>query len=502
MNKILRAWLPYCIVLGCLLPFINKDIHMDDANFLRLAEGAQMDAWRPHDVMINWAGTTERAFDVLSNPPGIAWLLAPVSDQPLWLMHLWMWPWMVLALWGMRRLGDQFVGNGEAAMLVLGLSPLVFLSAQGFTPDIPLLACTTAGLGGFSTRRRSSWAFALLAGCGVLFRYSGLCVLPLVILMGVLNKKWISALFCLLPLGFLMVHDVLAYGEVHWVAMGAFQSVSNTPKEVFLKGVALLAMLGGVGLMPFLAWSKRAPWALGIGGALGALGATVCALDPISSVAVVLFCASGALAFSRLGFSTKEDLVVSAWAVGGAVFLISLRFAAARYWVPFLPAFVLAALRVAPSARRVSWAIATSAVLAMGLSVDDQAFARAQRVGAEQVNRLGTPGSFSGHWGFQYHLEALGWTALEEGAATGPLHAVFLEGWPQEADPEQCRVEKGRFSVADRWWGPRTHSLNPTANLHANWLAGSPPQPSLLPWTFSNSPYVEVVLYTPCSESR
>jgi hypothetical protein len=499
MKKSVRAWLPYLIILGCLLPFLNKDIHIDDANFIRLAEGVQLDAWRPHDVMINWQGTTERAFDVLSNPPGVGWYLAPVIGKPLWVMHLWMWPWVILSLWGMRRLGEQIVGNGEAAMLALGLSPIVFLSAQGFTPDIPLLACTTAGLGGFYSSRRNSWAFALLAGCGVLFRYSGLCVLPLVLFVGFLNKKWFSALFCLLPLAFLMLHDFAAYGQIHWVAMSAFQSVSNTPQDVFLKGVGLLAMLGGLGLMPFLAWSKRAPWALSIGGSLGAVGAFLCGLDAVSTGLVLLFCASGALAFSRLGFSTEEDLVVSAWAVGGAVFLLSLRFAAARYWVPFMPAFVLAALRVAPSARRVSWALAGSAILALGLSVDDQAFARAQRVSAEQVNHYGQ-GSFAGHWGFQHHLEALGWKPLEEGASIDGLHAVFVEGWPQEANPEQCKKEEGRFSVADRWWGPRTHSLNGPANLHANWVATTPPQVSLLPWHFSNTPYVQIVLYRPCSE--
>ena len=78
--KTLRNWIPYLLVLGCLLPFLNKEIHIDDANFLRLAEGAReaslVDCLTqgvcvgPHDVHINWQGTTEPAFDVLSNPAG------------------------------------------------------------------------------------------------------------------------------------------------------------------------------------------------------------------------------------------------------------------------------------------------------------------------------------------------------------------------------------------------------------------------------------------------
>ena len=497
MTKTLRAWLPYLIVLGCLLPFLDKDVHIDDANFLRLAEGAQVDLWRPHDVLINWQGSTERAFDVLSNPPGVAWYLAPVTAKPIWFMHLWMWPWMLLALWGMRRLGERFVGDGEAAMLCLGLSPIVVLAAQGFTPDLPLLACTTAGIGGFLTSRRSSGAFALLAGCSVLFRYSGLCVVFMVLLAGLIYRKRLASLFSLLPLGLLLLHDWQAYGELHLLAMSEFQAVSNVPEAVFLKGAALLAMLGGVGLMPLFSWSKRAPWGLGIGAFFGALASVFCGMGLLSTLAVILFCSSGALAFTRLGFSSKDDLLVSAWAIGGALFLLSLRFAAARYWLPFLPAFVLAALRVAPSSRRLSLGLGLSVLLALGLSVDDRAFARAQRLAAEQVQRYGE-GSFSGHWGFQYHLEAGGWRSLEEGGPVEALHAVFLEGWPQEADPEQCLVERGRFSVADRWWGPRSHSLLGPANLHANWVATSPPENSLLPWTFSSEPYVQIVLYEAC----
>jgi hypothetical protein len=362
---------------------------------------------------------------------------------------------------------------------------------------LPLLACATAGIGGFLTSRRSSWAFALLAGCAVLFRYSGLCVIPLVLLAGLLYKKWFSALFCLIPLGLLLAHDWQAYGELHLLAMSEFQAVSNGPEEVFLKGVALLAMLGGVGLLPFLSWSGRAPWGLGIGAVLGALGAYLCGMGAGGTMAVILFSSSGALAFTRLGFTSKEDLLISTWAIGGAVFLLGLRFAAARYWLPFLPAFVLAALRVAPSSRRLGFALGLSVLLALGLSVDDRAFARAQRNAALQVNTYGE-GSFAGHWGFQYHMEALGWRPLEEGGPIDRLHAVFLQGWPQAPSADQCLLEKGRFTVADRFWGPRSHSFHPPANLHSNWLASDPPSPSLMPWSLSSEPYVEIALYEAC----
>ena len=86
----MNARLPMVLLTGLALPFVNKPVHVDDANFLAMAKAAAADPWRPHDFLINWGGQTERAFDVLSNPPGIALWLAPVVDQPVLWMHLWM----------------------------------------------------------------------------------------------------------------------------------------------------------------------------------------------------------------------------------------------------------------------------------------------------------------------------------------------------------------------------------------------------------------------------
>ncbi len=55
------------LVFGLVRPFLGKPVHVDDANFLRLAESAARDPW-PHDIQINWMGKTEGAFDALSNP--------------------------------------------------------------------------------------------------------------------------------------------------------------------------------------------------------------------------------------------------------------------------------------------------------------------------------------------------------------------------------------------------------------------------------------------------
>ena len=96
-------------------------------------------------------------------------------------------------------------------------------------------------------------------------------------------------------------------------------------------------------------------------------------------------------------------------------------------------------------------------------------------------------GSFAGHWGWQHHLEAAGWTALEEDGPAQPLHAEALAPWPQQHDPEQSCTLVQQWRAHDTFWGPRSHSVH--GNLHAFLVAGDPPVETYAPWAFSSDPY-------------
>ena len=153
------------LLIGLALPFVHKPVHVDDAISSRWHAPA-IDPWRPHAFAINWGGQTERAFDVLSNPPGIALWLAPVIDQPVLWMHLWMlpgcyWP------YGAHRLGQRVAGRPQAAALLIAGAPVAMLATHAFTPDLPLLALSLAGVAGLLDDRRSMrarWPAALCLG--------------------------------------------------------------------------------------------------------------------------------------------------------------------------------------------------------------------------------------------------------------------------------------------------------------------------------------------------
>ena len=495
----MRRLLPAALAFGLILPFLAKPVHIDDANFLVLARGAAADPWRPHAIEINWQGTTQTAFEVLSNPPGVGWWLAPVRGGPEWLLHAWMLPWLLLAAWGCARLGRAFTGREEQAAALMLSAPVVVLAAQALTPDLPLFACAVAGVGGFMTARGPAWPWALLAGCAALFRYSGICLAPLLIVAGLQRspRRAAEGAAALLPFGLLALHDLHAYGQVHFVAMAAFQDVDKSARDTGRKVVAALAMLGGLGLLPVLTARARAlPGAI-LGALAGAAAAWASDHSPAQAAPTVLFTAAGGAALALGRARQGADRLLMVWLLGGLFFLVNLRFTAARYWLPFLPAPILIALRAQPPARLVAAAVAVNALVALGVSVDDQAFARAQRDAARRVAAMGT-GSFAGHWGWQHYLEAAGWVALEDEGRPAALHAVSAAAWPQDVDEGACLAEVERFSMPDAWWGPRVHTAAGAANAHAYLVAGRPPVETYAPWTFAGDPYDEITVHRRC----
>lgn len=494
------------VVLATTWPSLTRPPHIDDANFLVLARGARLDFWRPHAIDINWQGTTERAFDVLSNPPGIGWWLAPVVDAPDVIRHMWMWPWLMLACWGAATLGRRFGAPAWATILLLCANPAALLAATAWTPDLPLYACALAGFGGLWTTRRP--AFAVLVGLAACFRYSGVALIPLAGLAPALQRDWRRAAYwtvlAALPTVGLFLHDLHAYGEWHIAAMSRFQSVSSGGRDVIRKLIAAVCMYGGALVLPLLATTRRALIGALVGGMLGGLGAGLSGLDGwTAGWTVVCGGAGGAALAGAARLRTHDERLLAAWLFGGLLFLLQLRFTAARYWLPFAAPGVLATLGQAGN-RQVWGAVGVTVVLAMALSIDDARLARAQRDLAQQVNHGTDPTSarvFSGHWGWQHHLEAAGWTAVEEDARLEPgtTWAVSAISWPQ-APAAGCFMKLSHHSAPSHRWLPRTHTYAIAANIHAHMMSARPPREVYAPFGFGSDPHdtVEVFRAVPC----
>jgi hypothetical protein len=241
-----------------------------------------------------------------------------------------------------------------------------------------------------------------------------------------------------------------------------------------------------------------------LGGALGLFVAEqaghVGPALPMTVLAVALGGATLAAALpSEPRAWTPELRFLLAWLALGLLFLLQLRFVAARYWVPFMAPVVLLSLSAAGARLRVT-ACGLTAVLALLLARSDLALARSHADLAARVGG-GEPGLVAGHWGWQHHMEAMGWVALEEDAAIPPgtRLATTLHTWPQAPGPS-CLHMLARAQAIPAPAGPTVHSIIGAANIHANWISTRPALPVYAPWAPSWGSSDEATLMVGCDD--
>ena len=479
---------------------LAKPVHIDEANFLALTSGD----WRqPHNIDINWQGQSQRAFDVLSNPPGIAWWLWPVRNQATWVMRLWMMPWVFGAVWGAIQLGKT-INNSLWPAVLLVVSPIFVLSIGGLMPDMPLLACLLIGWGGFLKRRQP--LFLLVLGCAVLFRYSALFFCLIFLISDVLKNKvdftiLSRTMLIFTPISVLFAFDLYSYGQIHFVHMIGFQTAHISLLDRFLQAPALLSMLaGGSGLLFF-------PRLLDSKGPLlcGVLVATVVVYFVPMSIGAGLWngfwIAVGLAGFvGVLHRSTPQSRMWSFWLVLGFFFLMGLRFSATRYWMPFYFIYLMLFVNQTPLAK-LKQGTAISIIISAFLFIDDFQFARSHYLGVQWANSKELKGAIAGHWGFQYYAETSGWISSEDDQPL-PQNIEFLlrssVAWPQEPIIECVNVIDSRTFPVLTAYLPHVHQPSMHANYHASAIYGQPPVRSFAPFGFGSDPYDELTLYQRC----
>ena len=184
------------------------------------------------------------------------------------------------------------------------------------------------------------------------------------------------------------------------------------------------------------------------------------------------------------------------WLLGGIAFLLALRFAAGRYWIPFIFPILLCLDR---QHRHVKVAISLSAILSLLLAWDDRGLANSHH----QLSRLlpEEKGLYAGHWGFQYYAEKQGWVALEDDAllSTDQRLAIVKHAWPQEPLNSCLLLE------LEQVWkytgvGIRVHSEEARANVHSQLISLGNIEPIEVysAWGIGFDPWEELRVYRVC----
>lgn len=477
LKWVLMFWIVLLFVLGM------KPIHLDEANFLMLTQG---DWWAPHSVMVNWEGVREPAFDVLSNPPGMAWWLWPVKTQSIWVMRLWILPWSLLFLWGMIRLIQIFRLPLEI-IIVIVVSPFFALSHNSLMPEMPLLACIACGWQGILSRKNLI-VWSLVLGFSSWFRYSGLSMIPLLMFWVFWHRPkygLISIVSCIFPTVLLIVHDWMAYGEWHFLHMISFQQEQQSWQGVVHKIGAILAMLGGGFALPIGKYRNLKEIRNIALLSCVVVGILYGVLPNISMWSGFWIWFGGLLLGQVLyiGYH-REKWWMLLWILGGIVFLLNLRFAATRYWGPFVIPVVLILAKDLVVSR---WWMGAWALISLHLVWDDAQLAQSHQVLADQVHQQCDLEQkyFSGHWGWQYALESYGWSIVDDDSKipNNVCYSYTDRTWPQEIN-NKCLVEDVVLiePYKNTILPIRVHTVEGQSNYHAFMISNVPVIPTYTPW--------------------
>jgi 4-amino-4-deoxy-L-arabinose transferase-like glycosyltransferase len=504
------------VFLAVQLPFLGQALVIDDGNFVDQALQILRDPTAPYSFTIHLDRPLD-FFSYFANPPGLAYYLAGgigLFGRSEVALHSLCLLFPGLAVLAMYALAREVTGHGLFAALLLLVTPAFLISSHTVMADVPaaafyLLAVWLYVRGVDEDRTTSLLLSGVAAGVAALLKYSGITVLPLMLLYALLRGRLrVATLSPLLIAAGLFGAWCLAshqiYGQVHVAAAFSLEATARNAVRRLVQGVAAVTGAGGATIFPplLLVWAIASSRALSRRGAWVAFAAAVAAflaaLPPydmrtlsydlpnrilggllfsagVAAVAFVLLCGLDALRGIRSSAAGTEKrqaaltLLLVAWFLGFLLIDSMVLFATPKYLVPALAPLLLLLIGASAPTRAAFAAVGrwqraailgSTAALALALSVVSAAQgADHRRFVTELVPELAAdrPAWFNGHWTVRYYAEHAGHRYLgpdltpDANPAPGDLVFVVLEAvWHRLPDPLIPRLElvETRFSPA------------------------------------------------------
>jgi 4-amino-4-deoxy-L-arabinose transferase-like glycosyltransferase len=441
--------------LVCLLPFIDKALHLDDPLFIWAARQMQTRWWDPYGFDVNWYGWSMPMFEVTKNPPLASAYLALVisifGESEVWLHVAFFVP-AIAAVLGTYSLAQRMSAYPFHAALALLATPVFLISSTTLMCDVLMLAfwiwAVVFWIRGLDTQRASLLALAgLLAGLSALTKYFGIALVPLLFAYTLARTKgrdwrWLSWL--IIPIAFAGIFEWATrafYGHgLLSEAFGYTQENRTASLSTFgIKGLAAISFAGGCCAIvlicaPLLARFRTWVW--------GILGAIVVALllwrfplvgNPSRQSLLgfaaqwSLFLLGGAavLALPIIEMKrrrTAESWLLLLWVLGTFGFCVFNWTINGRSILPMAPAVAILLLRRIEDQggvrRSFHWCVGTGMALSLVAAFADYRLAASARAAVKEIGeRVETSPKgviwFQGHWGFQYYAQANGWRPLD-----------------------------------------------------------------------------------------
>jgi len=424
--------LPWLLALWGFATFwnIDKPFHMDDTAYLEIAQWIAAHPLHPMAGEVNWGHDPEPIHHI-NQPHLYFYLMALVGRLAGWgevPQHLLQAGFALAAILLFHRLALKVAPACAlfvTALLALGPG---FVVNQNTMVEIPLLALVIGcywALIAYAPQRDAHRLLVagLFAAAAVLVKYTGIVLIPALLLDIALRRNWRQ-----LPLATLPLLALLLWSGFNWLDYGGIHILERPlaePGQTALLPALLdragtwLICLGAVMLpVAFLAADRRwRPAAFAIPLALAAAALWFVAMpDAAEALSLPLRALFGATGLAMLLLAIRADQpLLTWWAASAAGFVIVLApFMGTRHVLLSLaPLLLLLGHRFGASLSR-PWRIgnvalvgALGAMLAAGdgwaaASYRDAAF------GLRMVLPTEATVWFSGHWGWQWYARAAG----------------------------------------------------------------------------------------------
>lgn len=200
---------------------ICKPFQMDDGFHLEAAQNILKDPLRPMSGMIRWDYDEPTPMYVANQPPLLFYMIAGVSllfgfnEIPL---HLFISIFSFLALFWFYKLTHLIHSQRPLLLLaLLGLCP-AFVVSQNVMTDVPILSLMLGALyylllGNKTHQEKFNFISVLLLSIAIFIKYTVLPLLAAIGIVFILQKKYKSLLWLLIPVTLLILWTVWNYWE-------------------------------------------------------------------------------------------------------------------------------------------------------------------------------------------------------------------------------------------------------------------------------------------------
>jgi hypothetical protein len=451
-------WLIISISILCLLPFVDKAVHIDDPLFIWTAKHIVGEPLNPYNFSVNWYGTPEPMYTVTKNPPFTSYYLALFGSIFGWdeiVLHTALFIPAVLLILGTYHLARHFSAPPTSAALATLFTPAILVSSTTLMCDILMLCIwiwgTVFWISGVQKNNRRHIVLAtFLITLASLTKYFGMALIPLILLWTIAERRRFdeSLLYLLIPVVILSWYQwstTQLYGRGLLSDAAAYTSSfeANFQKSFTTNLLTGIAFTGGsfwslCFFFPHI-WN-RSIFILNATVFFGIIGVMI-NLPSIGNVLlihdgtiwwayIVQFVVSVTIGLNILILTIRFvirkrnsfSLLLGAWIIGTFIFAVFLNWSInVRTLLPIAPALAILIMQeyserknVLPGWRnRIQYVSFFLALLvSLIITYADFNLANTIRSDAETItyryHDRAPSIHFEGHWGYQYYMESLG----------------------------------------------------------------------------------------------